>query len=135
VWASEQVLLDLLGYDRRTYHLANGWCLRFRFKEVAVSAKRPLGIKYSMTLHDEKGRRLYGLDNAHAIRGSIAYDHAHRFRHTEELVPYAYPGPEALLVDFFEKVQSLCYREGVEFLIVSEGIDAAETDDEAENIH
>lgn len=86
-----------------------------------------------MTLHDAKGERLYGLDNAHPISGPVAYDHAHRFRRTEELVPYVHPGPEALWVDFFEKVQSLCQREGVEFLVVSEGVEPAETDDEAEN--
>jgi hypothetical protein len=32
--------------------------------------ERPHGIKYSLTLHDRKGNRILGFDNAHAVRSS-----------------------------------------------------------------
>ena len=30
--------------------------------------KRPHGISYCLTLHEPGGRRLYGIDNAHAVK-------------------------------------------------------------------
>ncbi|MSQ70013.1 MAG: hypothetical protein EXR27_01825 [Betaproteobacteria bacterium] len=42
--------------------------VKFDVKEVSVTAQRPHGLIYSLTLHDERGARLLGFDNAHAIR-------------------------------------------------------------------
>jgi hypothetical protein len=57
----------LMAYDRRRYWLENGWSLRFRVAEAAVTAGRPHGIKYAFTLHDVDGTRLLGFDNAHGL--------------------------------------------------------------------
>jgi hypothetical protein len=38
---------------------------------------RPYGVKYSLTLHDLAGRRIYGIDNAHATRRQAVFDHRH----------------------------------------------------------
>ena len=60
--------------------------VKFDVKAVEVSAHRPHGIKYSLTLHDEDGERILGFDNAHPVKegtGSgaqtrIEYDHKHK---------------------------------------------------------
>jgi hypothetical protein len=39
--------------------------VRFEVKQCEVTAERPHGLKYSLTLHGEDGARLLGFDNAH----------------------------------------------------------------------
>lgn len=102
----------ILDYDRRRYWLENGWSLRFRVREVAVTVDRPHGLRYAFTLHDVDGARLLGFDNAHGVRRTEAYDHRHRFRNTEELVPYSFTDTDALICDFFDAVQQACRADG-----------------------
>jgi len=59
-----------------------------------------------------------------------AYDHRHRFRRTEELVPHDYRGADELIVDFFDAVEKACWQEGVAFEFVTE--DMEEDDDDAQ---
>src|SRR4051812_4927061 len=98
---SDEAMERLLDYDRRRYWLDNGWSVRFRIRRVEATEARPHGIKYAFTLHDADGTRLLGFDNAHAPRRTTMFDHRHRFRKTEDLVPYAYVDPDQLLVAFF----------------------------------
>ena len=42
----------LLAYDRRLYWLENGWSVRLRVAEVALTIGRSHGLKYAFTLHD-----------------------------------------------------------------------------------
>jgi hypothetical protein len=111
----DEPIRRLLDYDRRRYWLANGWSIRFRIAEVAVTTGRPNGIKYAFTLHDVDGVRLLGFDNAHGVPLQQAYDHRHRFRRTAELVPYDFQGADALIGDFFAAVEQACRQESVPF--------------------
>jgi len=111
----ESSLERLLDFDRRRYWLGNDWSVRFRVYRVQAHPGRPAGIKYSFTLHDDTGERLLGFDNAHAVGAAAAFDHRHRFRNVRLVKPYDYNGPDRLLVDFFEAVETACTRDGIAF--------------------
>ncbi|MFD1969789.1 toxin-antitoxin system TumE family protein [Trinickia caryophylli] len=84
-------------------------------RQCAVTAERPQGLRYSLTLHDEAGSRLLGFDNAHPIReGSgpgartrIEYDHAHR---GAQVRFYFYEDAAKLLADFWVEVEAILAR-------------------------
>jgi hypothetical protein len=95
-----------------------------------VSEGRPHGIKYSFTLHDVDMTRLLGIDNAHGLPRRQVYDHRHRFRRTEELVPYDYVDADTLISDFFTAVESAFRQEGVEFDFDDREIELEGDDDE-----
>ena len=125
----DEALQRLLDYDRRRYWLANGWNIRFRIMEVPVTSGRPHGIKYSFTLHDVDRTRLLGFDNAHGVPRVQAYDHRHRFRRTEELVPYDYRGADELICDFFSALEAICRQEDVPFEFEAEDVELDMEDD------
>jgi hypothetical protein len=126
-----EAMRRLLDYNRRRYWLENGWSIRFRIAVSPVTLGRPNGIKYSFTLHDIDGTRLLGFDNAHGVPRATAFDHRHRFRRTQELVPYNFAGEDELICDFFAAVEQACRAEGVAFVFVDEDIEL-EDDDEAD---
>ncbi len=117
---ADDAIYRLLAYDRHRYRLENGWSIRFQVKLTPVSAGRPHGVKYSLTLHDADGRRLLGFDNAHGIPKASAYDHQHRFRSTDAPHTYAYRSGDELIADFFDAVERACAADGVTFSFVGE---------------
>jgi len=125
----DEALERLLDYDRRRYWLDNGWSIRFRVQEAEVSESRPHSIKYAFTLHDVDGTRLLGFDNAHGLPRVEAFDHRHRFRKTDELVPYAFSDTDTLLGDFFDAVESACKSESVGFDVVDEDLELEDGDE------
>jgi Family of unknown function (DUF6516) len=109
--ASLDALLLLDGETFFADEAGKHW-VKFVVKKVPVTSERPHGLTYSLTLHDERGARLLGFDNAHAIRegsgpGSrtrIEHDH----RHSGETVRYyVYQDAATLLADFWEQVESI----------------------------
>jgi len=91
---------------------------RFRVTKVAVTAEKPHGLDYSLTLHDEAGERLAGFDNAHPVKPTKgpagkkrkSQDHKHRFRTVR---PYEYKDAGKLLEDFWTEVDSVLKEKGV----------------------
>lgn len=89
--------------------------VKFVVKRVPVSAERPHGLDYSLTLHDEDGERLLGFDNAHPVReGSgpgartrIEYDHKHA---GERVRFYVYADAVTLLADFWTEVGKILQK-------------------------
>jgi ribosomal protein S18 len=79
---------------------------------VPVTREKPHGMDYSITLHDGKGRRILGFDNAHAIsEGSgpgaktrIEYDHTHK---GERVRFYNYKDAVTLLTDFWTEADKI----------------------------
>jgi hypothetical protein len=126
----DEAMRRLLDYNRRRYWLANGWSIRFQVVEVAATAGRPHGVKYSFTLHDVDRTRLLGFDNAHGVPRAQAYDHRHRFRRTAELVPYDFRGADELICNFFDAVEKACRQEGVPFEFDAEEIELDPEDDD-----
>ncbi|MEX3957073.1 DUF6516 family protein [Trinickia sp. EG282A] len=95
---------------------SGGKCwVKFEVRQCAVSAERPQGLRYSLTLHDEAGCRLLGFDNAHPIReGSgpgartrVEYDHTHR---GPKVRFYPYKDAAKLLADFWVEVEAILAR-------------------------
>ena len=82
---------------------------RIRAKRVPVTAEKPHGLDYSLTLHDENGRRIVGFDNAHPFRPTRgpsgrsrkSQDHEHRGSSTRT---YRYEDAATLLADFWTEV-------------------------------
>ncbi len=72
---------------------------------------RPHGVKYSLTLHDPDGRRIYGLDNAHKAGRRREFDHRHVYG-ARQIVGYAFRGPVALLEDFYREVERILRDRG-----------------------
>ena len=107
--ASLDTLLMLDGDSFATDKAGKLW-VKFDVQSVQVSAHRPHGIKYSLTLHDESGERVLGFDNAHPVKeGSgpgaqtrVEYDHKHKGQRVRF---YAYTDAAALLNDFWQEVE------------------------------
>lgn len=91
--------------------------VRFTVRRTDVSAERPHGLSYSLTLHDEAGERLVGFDNAHSARARrgpggrrTATDHRHRL---QSVRAYDYSDAASLLADFWEQVDAVLKERGV----------------------
>jgi hypothetical protein len=92
--------------------------VRFVVRRVEASTERPHGLSYSLTLHDEKGERLVGFDNAHPVatqsgpagRRRAVRDHRHRLRTVR---PYDYRDAVTLLADFWQEVDAVLKEKGV----------------------
>jgi hypothetical protein len=105
-----EVLLSLDGFE---FQFAGGYRVKIEAQQVAATKSRPHGLKYSLTLHDEHtGRRIYGLDNAHAVsRRRHEFDHRHVYGR-RRIVPYAYTRPAELLADFYREVERILKERG-----------------------
>jgi hypothetical protein len=114
---SLDTLLDLDGQLLVVDPEARHW-VRFVARRVPVSAARPHGIEYSLTLHGPEGERLVGFDNAHAVKGQAgpggkagpALNHRHRLKTVR---PYTYRDAATLLADFWSTVDAVLREKGV----------------------
>jgi len=105
-------LTFLLNLDGLEFQFAAGYAVKIEAREIAATRHRPHGIKYSLTLHDPAGRRVYGIDNAHGIGWRIPeYDHRHVYG-ARKVIAYAYRGPEELLEDFYREVERILRERG-----------------------
>ena len=104
-----EVLLELDGHE---FDFARQYVVKYEVRRVTATKGRPSGIKYSLTLHDPKGKRIYGIDNAHQTRRRREFDHRHPDRSTR-LVAYEYRGPVVLLEDFLREVERILTERGV----------------------
>ena len=90
-----------------------GYWVKMEVSSVDVTAERPHGIRYSLTLHAPDNTRLIGFDNAHSVRpaGShfkhagkrFPYDHRHRHA-LDEGVLYEFDTAYQLVSDFYAEV-------------------------------
>lgn len=106
---SLDALLDL---DGETFVFDSKNWVKFEVKRVPFTPERPHGLVYSLTLHDPKGQRLLGYDNAHPItegsgpgaRTRIEFDHKHKGQRVRF---YEYKNAETLLSDFWDDVNAI----------------------------
>ena len=92
--------------------------VKFEVRRVGASPERPHDLKYSLTLHDAKGERLVGFDNAHPVtigsgpsaKQAEVFDHKHRLR---TIKPYEYEDAASLLDDFWKEVEAALAERGV----------------------
>lgn len=108
-------LFDLDGF---LAEIAGGFWVKINARPVPADAARPHGVAYSITLHEPDGRRVFGIDNAHAIRPSrgpagrskAQRDHLHRGETTH---PYLYRDADTLMEDFWRAVASILKDAGM----------------------
>lgn len=99
----------LLLLDGERFVIDGGFWVKFEVKQVPASPEKPHGLDYSLTMHDSRGWRLVGFDNAHSVReGSgpgartrIEYDHQHNGKRVRF---YEYSSALDLLTDFWNEV-------------------------------
>ena len=114
---SLELLLDLDGLH---FAQEGGYWIKYEVSGVEKTAERPHGIKYSLTLHDTKGERIFGIDNAHRpkkrrgpaarLTRPTAVDHLHR---GGRVYTYEFKDAETLLVDFDKGVNAALKRQGI----------------------
>lgn len=109
---TDHALDFLLSLDGSEFRLLSGHVVKIEAHTVAATRHRPQGIKYSLTLHDLAGQRIYGMDNAHGMRRQTEYDHRH-IHGRRKMVAYRYRGPAELLADFYREVERILAERGV----------------------
>ena len=121
----DHTLEFLLAFNGRVHWLASDYWIKFEIRRVEPGPERPHGLRYSFTLHDPKGDRLVGFDNAHSVpepgsrfkAGPEAADHWHGTRNDEGR-PYAFKDADTLLADFFSEVRRVLAEEGLSDRVV-----------------
>jgi len=104
-------LLELHG---QTVYRDDGYWWKVEVWKVQVSRFIPQGIRYSLTLHDQYNTRVFGMDNAHAVKlpkkgkysGRVVHDHMHR-NPSDKGFPYDFVSAAQLISDFFEKIDEV----------------------------
>ncbi len=97
---------------------AGKYWVKFIVKKVVPSPERPHGLSYSLTLHDEKGERLVGFNNAHPVSSGSGpgkkvqkkFDHKHKIR---MIKPYQFSDAASLLQDFWGEVDKVLKDKGI----------------------
>lgn len=105
----------LLGLDGNIeFQNDEGYWVKIEATRVTVTAERPHGIRYSLTLHSPDNTRLIGFDNAHGgikpegsrfkhVGKKYPYDHRHR--HAKDAgVLYEFDTAYTLVSDFYAEV-------------------------------
>ena len=102
-------LLDLDGYS---YVEDDGHWAKFEVHLVEPSPEIPHGIRYSLSYHDPKNKRIIGFDNAHGVNlkkrkyggRKITWDHKHS---KERVRDYSFESPAQLLEDFYKAIDKI----------------------------
>ena len=113
---SLRALLELDGIE---YGISGGYWVKFSVIEVEFNKHRPLGIKYSLTMHNKHGTRLVGFDNAHLgdvkrkkfSAKRVEWDHKHN---RNVISDYDFINIGRLIEDFWNLVDQILNEEGVE---------------------
>jgi hypothetical protein len=102
----------LLILDGETFGMNTHGCwVKFEAHEVDVTESVPHGISYSLTLHSKDGKRIFGMDNAHAAEDGrnnykarvVVFDHLHP-EGKKNSRPYKFESVDKLISDFWRRV-------------------------------
>jgi len=103
-------IVTLLDLHQEVIDQDDGYWVKIEAWEVPVSDAVPHGIRYSLTLHNPKGLRILGYDNAHGVKLrsgysgiNLTYDHKHRSAR-DAGIRYEFKDAHQLLCDFFADV-------------------------------
>jgi len=106
----DYTLETLIELDGMIATLGGGFWIKIEAQRVQNDEAKPYGIKYSLTLHDARGERVLGYDNAHALPKNASiktHDHMHR---SGKIVKYEYKDAATLLEDFRKDVERIMRR-------------------------
>lgn len=106
-----ELLLDFDGWE---YVREDGYSVRFSVRTCEATPERPLGIRYSFTLHDKYGLRVFGMDNARAVKPArraisgrrYEYDHLHRTA-KDKGTPFSLKKAEELITLFYDEISHI----------------------------
>lgn len=104
----------LLSLDGLRHVYENAYWFKITAYSVEISENRPHGIRYNLTFHDNRGTRIFAMDNAHippnrrkGFHGRIVeYDHTHEDEN-DKGTAYAFSDAEKLVTDFFIRIDSI----------------------------
>ena len=106
----DHTIHTLLDLHAQIIDQEDGYWVKIEAWEVQASDAVPHGVRYSLTLHNPKGLRILGYDNAHSVKmrsgysgRRLTYDHKHRSA-TDPGIRYEFRDAHQLLCDFFEDV-------------------------------
>ena len=102
----------LVSLDGSEFRLLSGYVVKIEAHPVEPTSNRPQGVKYSLTLHDQSGERIYGMDNAHSVGRQAEFDHRH-LDGRRKMVAYRFHGAAELLADFYREVERILTEKGV----------------------
>ena len=96
----------------------NGYWVKFEVQRVQPTPEMPHGLRYSLTLHNSKGKRVLGYDNAHPVttgsgpgaRTSKTSDHRHVGKRK---MPYPYSTAGDLIEAFWRDVDRYRQEKGI----------------------
>lgn len=103
---------NLLALHGTEAHRDDGYWWKIEAWEIHPTKERPHGIRYNLTLHNKFNKRVFGMDNAHAVKPTrkrnfsakrYDYDHVHKSAH-DTGTPYVFANAATLLNDFFSGV-------------------------------
>ena len=104
----------LLGMDDYRFVYPNKYWWKIEAYLVEPSKERPHGIRYALTVHNARGTRIFGMDNAHVPKNKrkgyhgriVEYDHVH-VDENDKGTAYAFVDAETLMADFFKRVNEI----------------------------
>jgi hypothetical protein len=105
-------LLDLHGQVLVISADGQYW-VKFEVTRVPITAAKPHGLNYSLTLHGPTNERLLGFDNSHPVpptKQGEPQDHQHI---QKSVKPYQYKNAAALLRAFWTDVDAMLEKLGV----------------------
>ncbi len=104
----------LLNMDGFEFHYPNGYWYRIEARLVKADTRLPHGIRYTLTFHNNYGKRIFGIDNKHRPKSKrkgyhgqiIEYDHVHN-NENDKGTPYTFENTEKLLTDFWVRIDHI----------------------------
>ncbi len=102
----------LLSMHGEQVYRDDGYWWKIEAWKVLPTKERPHGIRYNLTLHNKYNTRVFGYDNAHAVKlpkknefsgKRYDYDHLHKSA-VDKGSPYEFSDCYTLLQDFFDGI-------------------------------
>ncbi|HEB79499.1 MAG TPA: hypothetical protein ENI79_03365 [Rhodospirillales bacterium] len=109
----------LLSLNGEVHEVGGGLWFKIVAYKIKPTHRQPHGIEYCLTLHDQDNKRLFGIDNAHALKKPrkgpdykriMTFDHTHK---GEKIKAYAYRSAAELLKDFFDFIDAEKKKRGI----------------------
>ena len=107
-------IINLLDLHGTGVHRDDGYWWKIEAWQVTPTKERPHGMRYNLTLHNKYNKRIFGMDNAHAVKPVKKkgvsgrrhdYDHLHKST-MDKGTPYEFQDCTILLTDFFEGIEA-----------------------------